>query len=1028
MVMRLEVVLVMCSMVVGSVPAVALGQDCNGNGVADAKDIAGGFSEDCQADGVPDECQIAEGEIRYAYDDGIYGGAVGTDFTASLGWLLNFTVEPGFEVVNGIELAYGVAPEGHPVEVGIWSDPNGDGDPSDGVLLNSIETTVQSPWLPVTIISLEFPETVVGNAGDSFFIGVWGANFPPVPDGFPAPYDTDSTADRSWWIEKAGPIDPADLSADALEFGLISDILPGLVGDWLIRGTYCGTGFCNASQDVDGNGVPDECDPDCDGNGIPDGADIAGGAPDCNGNGVLDVCEPPSEDCDANGIPDDCQRAPGAFVGEYFRNVDFAGDAIARLDAGVFFDFDDPGARPTGIPVNDFSARWTGVLTPEVGGTYEIGLRHDDGVRLFIDGAIAINRWGPSGGDLDTVIVDWVAGERHHIRIDYYQGGGGALVEFVWRLVGDPELVAVPAALMAPSIDVDGDGVADICGVPDCNGNLVPDLLEIEAGGDCDGDGRLDACEADDDCNANGVPDGCEGLETGLFGEYYVSEGGTGFFTVRSRVAIDPVIDFDWQEGGPEGVPVDSFSVAWSGSVLTTDVAGTYRFVLDVDDGLRFWVDGDLLIELWTANANIFEVEVELEANRAYPIRLEMFELGGSAKARLLWEPPGGSLAVIPTENLLPYPDADGDGLDDRCASDCDGDGLSDAIAIMEGEPDCDGNGVPDACDLAAQGVAPSIARWRFEGTGNTAEDEGGLGLDASLTNVARQAATPNAAVPLTDEANAGSLAFGNGARMVVSDPSGVLALGGDAFTIEGWVRLDELADTSGNGQRQWLACRKPVGGDELIDWGALVQGGNYPASCRDVYGGPVVRNGRELVFTGGEGVGDSSFKWAAVSTMRIEDTDWHHVAFSVDLQQRVVRFALDGMVENVPLGKRYFPSGGGPLRIGCHVNASGAVNQFLRGSLDELRVSTGLAQVDRLLDFPYAPVAVDEDEDGIPDGCVEDCPGDLDGDGLVGGADLGQLLLDWGSCAGCAADLTRDGVVDGADFGSLLVGWGACP
>ena len=249
-----------------------------------------------------------------------------------------------------------------------------------------------------------------------------------------------------------------------------------------------------------------------------------------------------------------------------------------------------------------------------------------------------------------------------------------------------------------------------------------------------------------------------------------------------------------------------------------------------------------------------------------------------------------------------------------------------------------------------------------------------------------------------------------------------MLALGGDAFTIEGWVKLDELADTSGNGQRQWLACRKPVGGDELIDWGVLVQAGNYPASCRDVYGGPVVRNGRELVFTGGEGFGDSSFKWAAVSTMRIEDTDWHHVAFSVDLQQRVVRFALDGMVENVPLGKRYFPSGGGPLRIGCHVNASGAVNQFLRGSLDELRVSTGLAQIDGLLDFPYAPIAVDEDEDGIPDGCVDDCPGDLDGDGLVSATTSGSFFS-IGDRARLRPDLTRDGVVERTSAACSSVG-----
>jgi len=55
-------------------------------------------------------------------------------------------------------------------------------------------------------------------------------------------------------------------------------------------------------------------------------------------------------------------------------------------------------------------------------------------------------------------------------------------------------------------------------------------------------------------------------------------------------------------------------------------------------------------------------------------------------------------------------------------------------------------------------------------------------------------------------------------------------------------------------------------------------------------------------------------------------------------------------------------------------------------------------------------------------------CPADLNGDGLVDGADLGLLLNAWGDCPNCLADLTGDGVVDGADLGVLLNAWGACP
>ncbi len=50
--------------------------------------------------------------------------------------------------------------------------------------------------------------------------------------------------------------------------------------------------------------------------------------------------------------------------------------------------------------------------------------------------------------------------------------------------------------------------------------------------------------------------------------------------------------------------------------------------------------------------------------------------------------------------------------------------------------------------------------------------------------------------------------------------------------------------------------------------------------------------------------------------------------------------------------------------------------------------------------------------------------PGDLNGDGVVDGADLGLLLNAWGTCGGCAADLNGDGTVDGADLGLLLSNW----
>lgn len=54
-------------------------------------------------------------------------------------------------------------------------------------------------------------------------------------------------------------------------------------------------------------------------------------------------------------------------------------------------------------------------------------------------------------------------------------------------------------------------------------------------------------------------------------------------------------------------------------------------------------------------------------------------------------------------------------------------------------------------------------------------------------------------------------------------------------------------------------------------------------------------------------------------------------------------------------------------------------------------------------------------------------CPADIDGDGIVSGADLGALLAAWGT-HGTPADINNSGAVDGADLGALLAAWGPCP
>ncbi len=75
--------------------------------------------------------------------------------------------------------------------------------------------------------------------------------------------------------------------------------------------------IAGASSDLNGNGVPDECE-DCNNNGTLDPADIAAGASDLNGNGVPDECEP---DCNGNGVPDDRDILLGTSLDAYGNDI-----------------------------------------------------------------------------------------------------------------------------------------------------------------------------------------------------------------------------------------------------------------------------------------------------------------------------------------------------------------------------------------------------------------------------------------------------------------------------------------------------------------------------------------------------------------------------------------------------------------------------------------------------------------------------------------------------------------------------------
>jgi parallel beta-helix repeat protein len=78
--------------------------------------------------------------------------------------------------------------------------------------------------------------------------------------------------------------------------------------------------------------------------------------------------------------------------------------------------------RPTiaGVPPQRFAVSATGVVTLGAG-TYTLRTISDDGVRVWVDGRLAIDAWTPHESRVDAVALG--AG-RHELRVEYYQLAG----------------------------------------------------------------------------------------------------------------------------------------------------------------------------------------------------------------------------------------------------------------------------------------------------------------------------------------------------------------------------------------------------------------------------------------------------------------------------------------------------------------------------------------------------------------------------------------------------------------------------
>jgi len=155
-----------------------------------------------------------------------------------------------------------------------------------------------------------------------------------------------------------------------------------------------------------------------------------------------------------------------------------------------------------------------------------------------------------------------------------------------------------------------------------------------------------------------GQTSGTEGLK----GEYYHATISANEWQDLVLTRIDPMVDFDWGGNSPEPgvVNPDNFTVRWTGTIEVPN-SETYTFYTEGDDGIKLWVNNELVIDTWTWSKTWHVTqppiefgsgEIALTAGQQYEIKLEHYEHGGNAKCKLSWSTPTLTQEAIPSRYL----------------------------------------------------------------------------------------------------------------------------------------------------------------------------------------------------------------------------------------------------------------------------------------------------------------------------------------------------------------------------------------
>ena len=147
----------------------------------------------------------------------------------------------------------------------------------------------------------------------------------------------------------------------------------------------------------------------------------------------------------------------GGLKAEFFNNTSLAGEpALTRIDPQIDFSWGNGTTRGVNSPaqtigVDNFSARWSGVLEVDITDTYVFRINANNGFRLWLDDRLIIDFWdNPTTDSLESEPIELIGGTTCNIRMEYFEGSDTATARLYWENSVRARQIIPQAALSLP--------------------------------------------------------------------------------------------------------------------------------------------------------------------------------------------------------------------------------------------------------------------------------------------------------------------------------------------------------------------------------------------------------------------------------------------------------------------------------------------------------------------------------------------------------------------------------------------------